>query len=91
MAAKTSAETLEQTATRDTFEETGIPVELLPVDINTLATTPSSVDAVENRPKAVVEPIAVSQRLTQGVLKSSFGMLLWLTYRYSAGGNTAGE
>lgn len=69
---KDLGETLEQTAERETFEETGIPVELLPVDIDTLATAPSSVEEVENRPKAVVEPIAVSQRLAQGVLKIIF-------------------
>ena len=43
---KDLGETLEQTAERKTFEETGIPVELLPVDIGTLATTPSSVEEV---------------------------------------------
>ncbi|KAI5860155.1 NUDIX domain-containing protein [Durotheca rogersii] len=66
-------ETLEQTAKRETFEETGIRVELLPVDIKTLATIPSSSNIeVAGRPKAVIEPIAVAQRLAQGVLKIIF-------------------
>ncbi|KFH44404.1 Diadenosine hexaphosphate hydrolase-like protein [Hapsidospora chrysogenum ATCC 11550] len=68
---KDLSETLEQTAKRETFEETGIRIELLPVDINTLATMPSSVE-VADRPKAVIEPIALSQRVTQGVLKVIF-------------------
>ncbi|KAH7015564.1 NUDIX hydrolase domain-like protein [Ilyonectria destructans] len=64
-------EPLEQTAQRETFEETGIRVRLLPVDIDTLATLPSSVKA-EGRPKAVTEPIAVSQRVTKEILKIIF-------------------
>ena len=64
-------ETLEQTATRETFAQTGIPVELLPVAINTPATTPSSTE-VEDRPKAAIEPIAVSQRPVRGVLTITF-------------------
>ncbi|KAJ3534728.1 hypothetical protein NM208_g7426 [Fusarium decemcellulare] len=69
---KDVGEALEQTAKRETFEETGIPVELLPVDIDTLATLPSTM-RTKYRPRAVTEPIAVSQRVTKGgVLKIIF-------------------
>ncbi|KAI8683227.1 hypothetical protein LRP88_04799 [Fusarium phalaenopsidis] len=69
---KDISEPLEQTALRETFEETGIRVQLLPVNIDTLATLPSSVKT-EDRPKAVTEPIAVTQRTTrQGILKIIF-------------------
>ncbi|KAJ4231044.1 hypothetical protein NW759_003025 [Fusarium solani] len=69
---KDIGEPLEETALRETFEETGIRVQLLPMDIDTLATLPSSMKA-EGRPKAVTEPIAVSQRTTQkGILKIIF-------------------
>ncbi|KAI8675356.1 Nudix hydrolase domain-containing protein [Fusarium keratoplasticum] len=65
-------EPLEETALRETFEETGIRVQLLPVSIDSLATLPSSVKT-EDRPKAVIEPIAVTQRTTrQGILKIIF-------------------
>ncbi|EEU47046.1 uncharacterized protein NECHADRAFT_92100 [Fusarium vanettenii 77-13-4] len=65
-------ESLEETALRETFEETGIRVQLLPVDINSLATLPSSIKT-EDRPEAVTEPIAVTQRTTrQGILKIIF-------------------
>ncbi|KAK8075254.1 NUDIX hydrolase domain-like protein [Apiospora hydei] len=64
-------ESLEQTAKRETFEETGIQVELLPVGIDTMATLPSSMK-VEDRPRAVTEPIAVAQRVTKGILKIIF-------------------
>lgn len=46
-------------------------VQLLPMDIDTLATLPSSVKA-KDRPKAVTEPIAVSQRVTKDILKIIF-------------------
>src|SRR5438067_82739 len=39
---KNIAETLEQTALHETFEETGHQVELLPMSIQTLATAPVS-------------------------------------------------
>ncbi|RSL78763.1 hypothetical protein BHE90_011611 [Fusarium euwallaceae] len=66
---KDIGEPLEQTALRETFEETGIQVQLLPVAIDTLATLPSSMDL----PKAVTEPIAITQRTTQkGILKIIF-------------------
>ena len=65
-------ESLEETALRETFEETGIRVQLLPVDINSLATLPPSIKT-EDRPEAVTEPIAVTQRTTrQGILKIIF-------------------
>ncbi|KAM0419062.1 hypothetical protein ACHAPT_012001 [Fusarium lateritium] len=65
-------EPLEQTAQRETFEETGIRVQLLPVEIDTLATLPSSMKA-KDRPKAVTEPIAMTQRVTkEGILKIIF-------------------
>lgn len=69
---KDMGEPLERTALRETFEETGIRVQLLPVDVNTLATLPSSMKA-EDRPKAVTEPIAITQRITRaGILKIIF-------------------
>lgn len=64
-------ETLEQAALRETFEETGIRVELLPVAINTHATTPSPLGGA-GRPTTVTEPIAVTQRVAQGILKIIF-------------------
>lgn len=67
---KDLSEDLEQTATRETFEETGVRVDLLPVSIETMATSPLSL--IRDRPKAVTEPIAVSQRMTQGGLKIIF-------------------
>ncbi|KAI0903357.1 NUDIX hydrolase domain-like protein [Ustulina deusta] len=62
---KDLSETLEQTATRETFEETGIRVELLPVKIDTLATLPSPREA-KGYPQAVIEPIAMTQRTAEG-------------------------
>ncbi|RSL53797.1 hypothetical protein CEP54_010211 [Fusarium duplospermum] len=65
-------EPLEQTAQRETFEETGIRVRLLPVNIDTLATLPSSIKA-KDRPTGVTEPIAVTQRFnTKNILKIIF-------------------
>lgn len=64
-------ETLEQAALRETFEETGIRVELLPVAIDTHATTPSPIGPM-GRPTTVTEPIAVTQRTAQGALKIIF-------------------
>ena len=70
---KDLGETLEETAKRETFEETGVRVELLPMTSNTLATTPSS---ATHRPHLVTEPIGVTQRFTrQGVLKIIFWYL----------------
>ncbi|KAF4971258.1 hypothetical protein FSARC_1880 [Fusarium sarcochroum] len=64
-------ERLEQTALRETFEETGIRAKLLPVDIDTLATIPSSSND-EDYLMGVTEPIAMSQRLTNKILKVIF-------------------
>ena len=64
-------EPLDQAALRETFEETGVRVQLLPVDIDTKATFPSSL-AQSDRPKLVTEPIAVAQRVANGTLKIIF-------------------
>ncbi|KAM0596712.1 hypothetical protein ACHAPN_004196 [Verticillium nonalfalfae] len=68
---KDQGETLEKTATRETYEETGIPVQLLPVEIETMATLPSSMGS-DNNSRAVTEPIAVTQRVNEGILKIIF-------------------
>ncbi|KAH7188286.1 NUDIX hydrolase domain-like protein [Fusarium flagelliforme] len=65
---KDVGESLEATALRETYEETGVKAQLLPVAINSLATSPQGQD----RPKAITEPIAVSQRMTKGGLKIIF-------------------
>lgn len=66
---KDVGERLEQTATRETFEETGYPVTLLQLDVPSLATQPKSELASEHGN----EPIAVTQRTTADqVLKIIF-------------------
>ncbi|KAM0562030.1 hypothetical protein ACHAPJ_002472 [Fusarium lateritium] len=66
---KDLGEPLERTAIRETFEETGVQAQLLPVDIASLASTANG----KGRPKAITEPIAVSQRMDNGgVLKIIF-------------------
>ncbi|KAJ4268820.1 hypothetical protein NW762_002890 [Fusarium torreyae] len=66
---KDLGEPLERTALRETFEETGVQAQLFPVDIASLATTANG----KGRPKAITEPIAVSQRRASGgVLKIIF-------------------
>nr|CEG05439.1 unnamed protein product [Fusarium clavum]CEG05939.1 unnamed protein product [Fusarium clavum] len=65
---KDVGESLEATALRETYEETGIKAQLLPVAIDSQATSTQGQD----RPKAITEPIAVSQRMTQGGLKIIF-------------------
>ncbi len=68
---KNVGESLHQTALRETYEGTGIPVELLPVEMETLATAPS--DTLASDPaRYVTEPIAVAQRVTEGKLKKIF-------------------
>ncbi|KAI8281526.1 Diadenosine hexaphosphate hydrolase [Colletotrichum sp. SAR11_240] len=64
-------ETLEDAAKREAYEETSVRVNLLPVNIPTRATTPSSIAPVD-RPTHVTEPIAVAQRVSDGVLKIIF-------------------
>ncbi|KAI0406628.1 NUDIX hydrolase domain-like protein [Xylaria palmicola] len=68
---KDLGETLEQAALRETYEETGIRVQLLPAAIKTLATSPSSLGE-SARPVDTTEPIAVAQRVTDGTLKIIF-------------------
>ncbi|KAH6689641.1 hypothetical protein F5X68DRAFT_260295 [Plectosphaerella plurivora] len=51
---------LEDAATRETFEETGVPVALLSSHSETRATTPSTASGV--RPDSVTEPFAVVTR-----------------------------
>ncbi|SPN97579.1 uncharacterized protein DNG_01091 [Cephalotrichum gorgonifer] len=68
---KDVGEPLDQAARRETFEETGIRAQLLPVAIDTLATFPSSLAQID-RPRLVTEPIAVSQRVANGILKIIF-------------------
>ncbi|KAK2781545.1 hypothetical protein FQN52_001577 [Onygenales sp. PD_12] len=78
---KDIGETLEQTALRETFEETGHRVELLPLRIQTLATVPAILDSAEKHNK-ITEPVAVQQRVTkEGALK----IIFW----FAAKGNSA--
>lgn len=65
---KDFGESLEATALRETYEETGVKAQLFPVTIDSQATSPQGQD----RPKAITEPIAVSQRMTKGGLKIIF-------------------
>jgi 8-oxo-dGTP pyrophosphatase MutT (NUDIX family) len=57
---KDVGETLEKTALRETFEETGVTAQLLPANIVSLATTAKD----SQRPEAITESFAVSQRTT---------------------------
>ncbi|KAK2745737.1 hypothetical protein FQN55_006058 [Onygenales sp. PD_40] len=78
---KDIGETLEQTALRETFEETGHRVEMLPLRIQTLATVPAILDSAEKHDK-ITEPVAVQQRVTkEGALK----IIFW----FAAKGNSA--
>lgn len=66
-------ESLDQAALRETYEETGIPVELLPVRMKTLATVPTTTSpALDEEVGPLTEPIAVAQRVTEGKLKIIF-------------------
>ena len=65
-------EQLEATAVRETYEETGYAVELLPLQLTTLATVPGNDDVRSAIPEGTTEPVAVTQRTTQGVLKIIF-------------------
>lgn len=66
---KDVGERLEATAVRETYEETGYIVELLPLQLTTLATLHGIDDVRSALPGGTTEPIAVTQRTTQGVLK----------------------
>lgn len=77
---KDIGETLEQAALRETLEETGHNVKLLPLSIKTLATVPASKDRGEEVGSAT-EPVAVQQRTTkEGILK----IIFW----FAASGNS---
>ena len=66
-------EQLEATAVRETYEETGYIVELLPLQLTTLATLHGNDDVRSAIPGGTTEPVAVTQRTTtQGVLKIIF-------------------
>ncbi|KAK2804682.1 hypothetical protein FQN50_006521 [Emmonsiellopsis sp. PD_5] len=79
---KDIGETLEQTAMRETFEETGHRVELLPLKIQTLATVPTTIlDSAEKQDK-ITEPVAVQQRVTKG---GTLKIIFW----FAAKGNSA--
>jgi 8-oxo-dGTP pyrophosphatase MutT (NUDIX family) len=65
---KDIGESLEEAAIRETFEETGYTVKLLPLPIPTLATIPSGISS----PSHVIEPVAVTQRNTNGKQKIIF-------------------
>ncbi|OCL05528.1 hypothetical protein AOQ84DRAFT_413261, partial [Glonium stellatum] len=62
---------LDQTALRETYEETGIPVQLLLVEMKTLATAPANSEG-PNESKLITEPIAVAQRVSEGKPKIIF-------------------
>ncbi|KAG1817400.1 hypothetical protein EV424DRAFT_1624033 [Suillus variegatus] len=69
---KDVGEQLEATAVRETYEETGYIVELLPLQLTTLATLHGNDDVRSAIPGGTTEPVAVTQRTTQGVLKIIF-------------------
>jgi 8-oxo-dGTP pyrophosphatase MutT (NUDIX family) len=68
---KDVGEQLEATAVRETYEETGYIVEVLPHQLTTLATLHRN-DVRSAIPGGTTEPVAVTQRTTQGVLKIIF-------------------
>lgn len=61
-------ESLRDAALRETWEETGVRAQLLPVPITTRATAA----AAAAPSSSVTEPLAVSQRVTEGVRKIIF-------------------
>ncbi|OAA49133.1 AvaB protein [Beauveria brongniartii RCEF 3172] len=66
-------ESLEDAALRETWEETGVRAQLLPVCITTRATPSAAAGAAGADPAScVTEPMAVAQRVTDGVLKIIF-------------------
>jgi 8-oxo-dGTP pyrophosphatase MutT (NUDIX family) len=69
---KDVGETLQQSALRETYEETGYKVQLLPLTLSTCATVPSNLPVNEptsdnHKQQAILcmEPVAVQQRLTR--------------------------
>lgn len=82
---KDIGETLEQTAIRETFEETGFQVKLLPLPLKTRATLPSHIAVESNRKTPILstEPIAVTQRVTNRHLK--------IIYWYAATGHSTAK
>lgn len=70
---KDVGESLEDAALRETSEETGYTARLLPLPICTLATTPTHASREPGAWSHVIEPVAVSQRITADqVLKIIF-------------------
>ncbi len=69
---KDLGESLQDAALRETWEETGVRVQLLPVPITTRSTDPTVADGVAPAGSFVTEPLAVAQRTTSGVLKIIF-------------------
>jgi 8-oxo-dGTP pyrophosphatase MutT (NUDIX family) len=70
---KDIGEELETTAMRETYEETGVRCELLPLSFPTLATSPAKTKQVgEHNRQSITEPFAVTQRTTGGKLKIIF-------------------
>ncbi|KAM3549269.1 hypothetical protein MY1884_008814 [Beauveria asiatica] len=67
-------EFLEDAALRETWEETGVRAQLLPVRISTRATTSAAGGGGGGADLAscVTEPLAVAQRVSDGVLKIIF-------------------
>jgi len=63
---------LEDAAIRETYEETGFQVALLPLPVATLATSNTTGVSSGAEPTHVTEPIAVTQRVTDGRLKIIF-------------------
>ncbi|KAF8742617.1 hypothetical protein AX14_003249 [Amanita brunnescens Koide BX004] len=68
---KNVGEQLEAASVRETYEETGYNVELLPLQLTTLATLPGH-DSRFTITGGTTEPVAVTQRTNQGVLKIIF-------------------
>jgi 8-oxo-dGTP pyrophosphatase MutT (NUDIX family) len=73
---KDIGETLEAAALRETFEETGHTVNLLPLTIPTLATVPKSDGHTRSLLTHCTEPFAVQQRITR---KGRLKFIYWFT------------
>ena len=73
---KDVGEALERTATRETYEETGLKCRLLPHSLPTLATHSTKQGEVMSSDQLTSEPFAVNQRsATDGTLKIIFWYL----------------